>query len=209
MSIRAAWGWLSAVTAFVLLTGCSSEDKARCGSFKACGGDITGTWNVTSSCFEGNLTDAVNYSFKLLECQGDYQSVTANVTGTVAFEAGTATESTLTTLNYEMVPSPACYRALGGTTVDAAGCAVLATALVSGGYHETANCVLDGSRCRCTAQNSIERNESLTYSVQGSSISYESDSDSLDFCVSGTTLNARQFETDLVTTVLFQATRAN
>lgn len=209
MSIRAALGWLSAVTAFVLVTSCSSEDKARCGNFKACGGDISGTWNVTSSCFEGNLTDAVNYTFKLLECRGDYTSVTAAVTGNVSFEAGTATENTLTTLNYEMVPSLACYRALGGSAVDAAGCALFASALVSNNHHTSANCAVAGGSCHCTAQNVYERSNALSYSVQGSKVTYETGSDPLDFCVSGTTLNARQFESDLVTTVLFQATRAN
>jgi hypothetical protein len=212
MSIREWLGWSSAVTAFVLVAGCSSNGGGgHCGGFSACGGDISGTWNVTSSCVEGNLTAFANYSFQddKLACNGTYDTVTANVTGTVSFEAGKATNNTVTTIDFVMVPTKACLEAFDVTTVNSDSCAAFGQALVDGDFHTAATCVVEGNGCRCSNQNRYTRNEVLAYAVNGSKVTYETDTDSLDFCIAGTTLNARQFETDLASTIFFDATRAN
>jgi hypothetical protein len=209
MSIREWFVWPSAVTLIALVAGCSSGSGGRCGGFNACGGDITGTWTVKSSCVEGNLTTAMNAGSNPVECRGDYKSVTAEVTGTVEFTSGTATDNTVTTIDYDLVPSNACRTALGVSTVDETNCAALAQAFVDGGHFGTTTCVVEGTACHCSAQNLYPKNEILTYSVSGSKVNYTTSTDNLDFCVAGSTLNARQFVTSLYTTVFFEATKTN
>lgn len=171
---------------------------------------MSGTWQVSDSCVEGNLTSAMNLYAEIPQaCRGNYESVTAAVSGTVSFNAGTALNDTVTTIDYLFNPTAACMQATGFATVDDASCAGMAQALVDGALHDTADCVVDAAGCTCKAQNLFVRNESLTYSVSGSAINYSGESYPLDFCVQGGALQARQFTSELVATIFFNATRVN
>jgi hypothetical protein len=213
MTLRAVFGWSIAITALVSIAGCSGSDGAqggRCVAFDTCGGDVTGTWQVSNSCVEGNLTDAMNlYADIPQACRGDYKSVVASVSGTVSFNAGTATNETVTTIDYVFNPTAACVAAEEFATIGSTTCAGVAQALVDLGHHNTADCEAVADGCACNAQSRFERNEVVSYNVTGSTITYTGDSDTLDFCVAGSSLQARQFETDMVATIFFDATRIN
>jgi hypothetical protein len=212
MTPGAWYGRFFAVTVVAVGTGCSSGDGGgRCGSIDACGGEVTGTWQLTSSCVEGNLTAAVNLNQDLpAACRGAYKSVVASVTGTVAFNAGTATNNTTTTIDYDFVANGNCLTAFGVPVSDmTAACAALGPAMIAGKFHNVVNCAVEGGGCHCTAKNEYPRQETLPYTVQGSKLSYSTGGDSMDFCVEGSTLRSRQFATELVTTVFFVATKAD
>ncbi|MGC4069926.1 MAG: hypothetical protein QM784_35770 [Polyangiaceae bacterium] len=200
------------VTSLAAVLACSSDKGGgHCGSLDACGGDVTGTWQVTSSCVEGDLKSAANLSQSLPPaCRGNYDQVNANVSGTVAFANGVATDDTITTVDYTVHVPVACMAAIGITSTDlATACAGVGAAIVAGGYHQEVTCSVQGSTCSCAAKDTFTRDGALSYTVSGSKLSYTASNDQMDFCVDGTTLRARQFATELLTTVFFEATKVN
>ena len=217
MTLRDFLGLFGVVTTLFAATACSADSGAtsgRCGSFNACGGDLAGTWTVVSSCVEGNLTAAANLNpnadFPPL-CHGVYKAVVANVTGSVSFDPATssATNNTITTADSDIVIEAPCATALGVPTLDAGSCAAISQVLIQKIFHDTAACQLEGATCHCTAKNTYVKNETIAYAVKGNSLTYTGETDVMDYCVQGTTLHSRQFETQLLSTVFFTATRAN
>jgi hypothetical protein len=211
MNLFSMTSWCFAVTSLAVAVGCSSDHGGgRCGSLDACGGDVTGTWQVTSSCVEGNLKEAANLSQTLPPaCRGNYDQVDANVSGTVSFANGSATDDTITTIDYVLHVPVVCMAAIGIESTDLpTACAGVGPAIVAGGYHQDVTCSVQGSACSCVAKDTFTRDGALTYTISGSKLSYDASNDKMDFCVEGTTLRARQFATALLTTVFFEATKA-
>jgi hypothetical protein len=201
-----------AMTSFAMTLSCSSNDGGgRCGGFDACGGDVTGNWTVSSSCVEGNLKAAANLGQSLPPaCRGNYDEVEAHVTGTVSFANGVAKNDTVTTVDYALRVSGACIAANGINTPDlSAACQAVGAAIVGKGYHQVVTCSVEGSGCSCAAKDVYRRDEELGYTISGNKLSYTGSDDSMDFCVDGPTLHARQFATELVSTVFFEATKAD
>lgn len=217
MTFRKALGLFGVATG-LLVSSCGSDspgDAGRCSGFTACGGDLVGptgstTWTVdpAATCVEGNLTAAVNINPNLpSSCHGAYQTVETTVNGTVTFTAGMATNDTVTTVSYGILVNAACASALGIASLSDATCALVGPALAPN-LHESATCAMDAANCRCAALDHFRRNETLAYAVQGSTLNYTSGDQPMDFCVSGDQLSARQFTTELLSTVFFKATRS-
>lgn len=213
-----ALGLFGVVTG-LLVTSCGSEDAApagRCPGFNACGGDLSGVWNVVpeATCVEGNLASALNLNPNSpAACHGAYQSVQTQVEGTVSFSAGTAVNDTVTTAVYDILVDAACASALGVADYNETTCASnVGTGLVASGLHQGATCVMQADGCRCTARDQFERAETLQYTTSGSTLNYTANgtvaAQPMDFCVIGNELSARQFTTELLSTVFFKATRA-
>jgi hypothetical protein len=56
--MKGLMGGLVGVGALIFCSGCGakSESNVTCGTASACGGDIVGTWQIVSSCFDARRT---------------------------------------------------------------------------------------------------------------------------------------------------------
>lgn len=193
-----------------ICTGCAGgKSKARCETFSACGGNLEGTWSVGNSCVEGNLTAMANLNPNLpIACQGMYEQVTATMSGTVAFAAGTATLDTKMTVTYQIEIGPECLTGFApGLVVDAATCPSLGPSMVDSKLHASSTCVVSGKNCTCAAKDEFVNDETRSYDVSGAKISYSGSADFLEYCVEGSTLRGKQFDSTLVSTVFIDAER--
>ncbi len=82
----------AATTALAVGTvGCTSTPEAgACGTFKACGGDIVGTWQITDTCLTGEFLPDHCTAARV-------DSTGVKVEGTATFAAGPLTYSTTST----------------------------------------------------------------------------------------------------------------
>ena len=112
----------------------------------ACGGDISGTWTVTSSCLK--VTGEIDLSSLGLGCTSAPVTGTLHVSGTLAaYPSGTYQDST-TASGDETVTLPAACLELSGIP---ATCEQMASALLELGY-DAVNCTPDASGgCACPA----------------------------------------------------------
>lgn len=199
-----------AATAFILLSalwGCSDEKHGRCSPFSPCGGDLDGTWAIRNSCVEGNLTALANLNPKLpITCQDMYVKVSGAMTGTVAFQSGSAAIDTTMTIDYQINVSPECLDGfLPDAKPDAATCNNLGPALVLERLHGSVACEVAASGCSCSARDDFVNQESRTYSVSEAKIHYSGSTDYLEYCRSGNSMQGRQFDSMLVSTVFIDA----
>jgi hypothetical protein len=64
----------------MVLSGCGDSGGGTCGNTPACGGDVVGTWTITSSCLSpGSPTSAV--------CQGTSDIANLKITGAITYNA--------------------------------------------------------------------------------------------------------------------------
>jgi hypothetical protein len=174
-------------------SGAGGLSVAACtGTFKACGGDPTGTWDIVSACIEGNLVSAFNAALAADEpsCGSTLSAYSVNVlSGWITYSAGNCTSDTISESAETLAYTPACISALAGTTLDASVCSSLEQSLNSE-PGTTATCTY-ATNCNCHSVVSNAGSSSATYTVSGSTITEDSGS-SYDFCVSGNTMSQRQ-----------------
>jgi hypothetical protein len=195
--------FVSLVSAVLASVGCSSSSTSNaggtCSAAAPCGGTLDGTWTVTSVCAEGNLAATMNQQLGLpAACDNTFQSVTLGASGTVTFANGMETDNLTQTMDANLVFTAACESAVANQTVTltSSTCTTIQQSLTSASSSfTTANCSLSNGSCVCTA--SYDQQSSTTpasYTVSGSIVTYTgTDPDpSIDYCVSGTTLTARQ-----------------
>lgn len=124
-------------------------------------------------------------------CSAAFQSVTMDFAGTVTYAAGTETANMTSTTHVSSVYTAECISAMAGQTIatltEGACDAAEQSAAQNGG---TATCSLVGSACNCAITIVQTIQETDTYTMSGSTITY-SDGSTLDFCVAGSKLRAR------------------
>jgi len=174
--------------------GGSSNQSGICsGTYSACGGDPTGTWNIAGMCTENSVASILNeeYGSQASSCGDIVKSASLTMTGTATYSSGTITYSTNTVVTSTLSLLSTCISALAGSTVtvSASVCSALQTSMnKSDGMSGT--CSLSGSNCSCSLTQSVSDSSSDTYTVSGSTIT-EGGGDSYDFCVSGNSMSER------------------
>jgi hypothetical protein len=179
--------------------GSTSNAAVRCDGASPCGGSLDGSWQIDSTCFEGDLAAVLN-SYQPAACATAFRSATVAMNGTVAYANGT--ENLNGALNLDLVATYTsdCINVLTGSaaTLDAATCAVFRPSLpqpnapmvdvVSG------SCSLSNTGCDCAASMSMAPRSFVTaaYTISGSRFVYKDAPGFTDYCVSGTTLTEYQ-----------------
>jgi hypothetical protein len=140
------------------------------------------------------------------ECHNLFQSTTATRTGIVTFADGMETDNSSLIVDASVLFTEACVSADVGYAIvmGAAACSSLGPFLVSSQQFSTATCSLAGSNCACSVSKRWPTPiASQAYVVAGNTITYPGGGNSLDYCVSGTTLTTREVESGatLVTTL--------
>jgi len=168
-----------------------TTQPANCPNGSSCGGDLTGTWNVTSYC----LTISGDYDVSLasLGCKTVPATGSLQVTGSwIANGKGTYTDNTTTTGSITFPVADAC---LSISSVPVA-CDKLQSGITALGW-KTATCAKDASgKCSCTATAnqaggigvvSSWAANSGDYTTSGSGLNADGTVD-YSYCVSGSTL---------------------
>ncbi len=183
-------------------TGGSGGGDASCSNVTPCGGDVVGTWNVTSSCL--TVSGDMDLSHVGLDrCESVSVTGSLEVTGTwTAYADGTYSDNTTTTgtETFELLGS--CLRVSGTCTV----CSRIGGAIASVGY-ASVTCEEDPNsepspECGlgCTCSGTIDQAGGLgvapmypsasgTYTVAGSTLTITASEQEYSYCVSGTTLS--------------------
>ena len=181
-------------------TGGSVGGVASCSNVTPCGGDVVGTWNVTSSCL--TVGGELNLSWLGVGCSSAPVTGSLHVSGTWTAEAdGTYSDNTTTTGTETLELLDSCLSVSGTCTT----CARLGAPLASVGY-ASVTCEEDpniepspecGLGCTCSA--TIDQaggigvapmfpSASGTYTVSGSTLTITAGEQEYSYCVSGTTL---------------------
>lgn len=178
----------------------SSGDGESCTNAPPCGGDIVGSWTVTSSCL--NVTGAVELTMLGMACQSVPVTGHLEVTGTwTANPDGTYFDQTLTSGTEQIVVPSSCL-SITGTPIT---CAQMAQALAYLGYVST-TCMTTGDECTCEAD--IQQSGSMgaitaaraiegDYSVADDTLTVtdEYEDKTYAFCASSTELSVRPLST--------------
>ena len=181
---------------FMVASGCggnsSSTSGGACNAAVTCGGILDGTWQLDTTCVEGNLAAAMESSAGLPSaCSNVFQSATPSITGTVTFANGSETDNMTETLDATILYTSACVGAVAGTTVtlNASVCSLLGPELVSQGDFSSATCTFASGGCSCSVASTSQADTTpQAYTISGHTIVYADGSDPMDYCVSGTTL---------------------
>ena len=172
----------------VVALGCGDTDDGRnCGDTSACGGDIAGSWKVTSSCLTSDATAMAD-----MGCEGiksDVRSLSAS--GTVAFNGDMTYQQSLTLSGVVGVTVPASCLTQSGLTLTCAQLQQSLEANAAGRGYESVAC--SGSKgCDCT-MNLIPQTAASagTYSTSGGTLTQTEDGGAPEegsYCVKGSTL---------------------
>jgi hypothetical protein len=189
--------WVLGISSLILLPACGDDDGGIGGadcSFSACGGDISGTWNITGICIEGE-----NPIAEL--CPQATFDADLDASGTVSFESGGTFDVNIMTNGTISFTVPAsCLEGTGITD-----CADL-----SG---DSGTCSGSPSTsCTCTETQSETEMSMGTYTTSGNILTTTetgSAPEMAEYCVSGNSLKARftEMESSGDITVIYNATR--
>lgn len=135
--------------------GAGGSGGGSCAAVTACGGDVTGTWTVKSSCLK--TSGKADISYLGLSCSEAVITGTLNVTGTVTLGAdGKYKDETAATGSDSWVLGPACLE-LSGTKVNCDGIGtVFAGTLATYGY-ESFSCVEDSGSGGCLCEGKVKQ----------------------------------------------------
>ncbi|MBN2575092.1 MAG: hypothetical protein JXP73_11065 [Deltaproteobacteria bacterium] len=169
----------------------SGGQTTNCTNGPTCGGDLVGTWDVTSSCL--TLSGDMDMTLSSLGCPTVPVTGSLQVTGTwTAKSDGTYTDNTTTTGSFTCPLAPSC---LSVSSVDVE-CFKMANAFTAVGW-KTATCSTntnDECNCSVTADQSGGigvispwKSDSGTYTTSGSGLNADDYVD-YSYCVSGNTL---------------------
>ncbi|MGH7436636.1 MAG: hypothetical protein ACRENE_13260 [Polyangiaceae bacterium] len=168
--------------------GCSSSSGGgSCGSVAGCGGNLVGTWKITSSCTSGSQGSPST------SCPGETINIdSSTVTGTFTFNSDGTYQSTLVSSATETVTFPAsCVAMLGASLTCAQVAAQLNGAGTGGGLTESWTCQGSGG-CNCNVDASITGSANGTYTTSGAALTTmptgQSTAGSSSYCVQGSTL---------------------
>lgn len=179
--------WVGLCSGAMSLGGCGGDESSNaCGNSAGCGGDVVGTWAITSTCVK---VDAVQMMGSM-GCPGITSSdASVDMTGTVTYEAGGTFRSNVT-LNVSVTVSvPASCLMQQGTTLT---CAQLQDGLEGSSTTFASISCTGSSGCSCVAQLGRQQQASSgTYTTSGSTLTQSAagnDPERNAYCVNGNTL---------------------
>ena len=183
--------------------GSGSVSPADCVSFDACGGDVVGSWALSSLCSDGSTNIASGLGPNCAVIEGN---PTVKSDASYAFESdGTYAVSGSVSVSVTESFDDACATSfLKRSASDACTLLNRETALV-GPTGVLAQCTFRNGTCTYSGTAVIAENEAGTYSVEGTTITLTPSSSgtpnatttssplagTLDFCVDGNTLTVR------------------
>jgi hypothetical protein len=182
--------------------GSSGGQIASCsGTFKGCGGDVTGKWSIDGICIEGDIKSLMAEEFNSEdvppECSDIFQSVSADMSGTVEYANGNQISDVSTTMKMKIKYTSACLSAQSGTSMKMTQslCDTLESSMNSDASSDddskmTTSCSFSTS-CNCTITMSGQTKDTVGYTVSGSTITTD-DGETAEYCVSGKNLTIRQ-----------------
>jgi hypothetical protein len=173
-----------------------------CSAFTPCGGSIEGMWTVQDICIE-NAADLAGMAIDDPACSNLFVSAQTGGSGTMTFQAGTASSTALLTMELHVVWTLPCLRAASGVqTVDLAPtCANIDQNYADNPEFTSGSCMVVGQTCDCvvTAEQDFALGDS--YTVQGSQITFAGDPSRTNFCVSGSMLQLGSMDGEATGTV--------
>lgn len=183
-------------TTFAFLCGvlavaaASCGGGGKCGSAAGCGGDIVGTWKITSSCITVD-TAGMDVS---MDCPGETVSPSGfSVTGTATYSANGTYSASTTITGSVVLGIPASCLSQGGLTLTCAQVNELVQGEIGGASpFQSATCTGSGS-CTCVLTMKPQSSTTTgTYSTSGSILTEMSADDPTpsmnNYCATGTTL---------------------
>jgi hypothetical protein len=179
--MRLRLGVLGVLLASSAALGCGGASGGTCASGTACGGDIVGTWAVTSSCISETITGG--------QCAGGTQTVAGTVTGTITYGADLTYNQNFVLIATQTASVPTACLVSGTITLT---CDQFRQQILTSGAYTTATCSPTSGGCACTG--SINRTAQVTgtYTTTGSGLLTTTSStggvSNFDFCAKGTTL---------------------
>ncbi len=171
-----------------------STTAESCEAFTACGGTLDGTWQIYSACVDGELAEATFAQSGAPEaCRSLYSSVELAASGTLSYSGTTETSRLLLRSTTTALYTQECAQALNGdsTTVTAESCANVESSLSDA--TTTATCNFDGDAlCTCKIVRMLDAGSAVdTYAAKDGTLSYLSSSNTMQYCVQGTTARFR------------------
>jgi hypothetical protein len=166
------------------------------GTFKGCGGDLTGKWAIDGVCLEGDIRSAATSSTDMpSQCSDMLKDVSVQMSGTVEFKNGIQTTDTTNSMVMTFKITSSCASAINNTsmTMTKEMCDLMGSFMkpdTTDGQDMTAKCSFSGGTCNCTMTTSGRSQTSTGYTVSGNTLTTE-DGDVVDYCVSGNTLTTR------------------
>jgi hypothetical protein len=170
-------------------TGGPGGSSTQCSGSSSCGGDLVGSWSVTSVC---DVTGVAGVSASCPAAQIDASGV--NVSGNLSFKGDMTFASTATLNGTATVSVPGACLMTGGFTLT---CDDLSTLLLEIGQGIGGSCTdASSGGCDCTLLlTSLMTTGSGTYSTSGSTLTTLSSDDggtpsatTASYCVEGSTL---------------------
>jgi hypothetical protein len=163
---------------------------ANCPNGSSCGGDLVGTWNVTSSCL--NLSGDMSVELLEMGCKTVPATGFLKVTGTWTVDAkGNYTDDTTTTGSVSFPLSDACLT-VSSTPVE---CSKMGNLFTAAGW-KTGTCSISNGQCNCSATANQLGSIGVIYSNASNKGTYTTSDTGLNtdesvdysYCVSGNTL---------------------
>jgi hypothetical protein len=157
-----------------------------------CGGDVTGTWTVTTICAETNPVDTINQqnAAKYPDCTQTCSSAKVTATGFVTYSSQTMASNLSFRIVESLSFSPVCFSEAMGTTPTDSTCQSLVL-----DPNGTSTCALTLSNCACQFDETTS-DQATTYALSGNEIiEYDTlafTNQSIQYCVTGTTMTQRR-----------------
>ena len=164
--------------------GASGNNLALCANFEACGGDPVGTWELDSSCFDGNI--------EIPGCTAATFDIQISQTGTVVLNDDGSYTSSVVTEGFTEVSAPASC--LMGIT----DCGLL------NDPDEGVACTGNAEEsCTCTSSLDDTDTDTGTWTTAGNTLTITSggEPDVFEYCVSGSTMTIYQDDGDVTTAI--------
>jgi hypothetical protein len=186
---------VSSLLVGLLLAGCGSDDgdgggKLSCEPFAACGGTLTGKWQVNNACIDDATKTAIANAAKVCD-QGTATVTEIGLTGSATFEQQSVVYDGVISLAISSTFPLTC--AVGSTSCGDAQKKLASAEGVTG-----ATCTTMGTTCACQYRQSIPQKGQGSYVASGSTFTVTDPSDgsknTSEYCVNGDTLRVKTEE---------------
>jgi hypothetical protein len=158
-----------------------------CTPFVACGGDLTGTWNIANTCLSAEGKKSLESSLKL--CEADSTSVdSTTLHGTVIYDGHGAVE-------YDIVGALEVSQSIPTSCLEPGQqCPAYVATLIQTGA-TNARCDATAAGCDCSYTLPLAQKQQNSYVARGTTVTETDSSDGTmstdDYCVDGSTLRVK------------------
>jgi hypothetical protein len=183
----------------------SSGKDGTCSDVVACGGDLEGSWKISSNCAIGDLARLMNMNLVGEDppagCRSLYQNFTMDMVGSMTFAEGTMTRTTEVTWKGTLHYLPDCLSERLGEKVETANASVcrrLEGQMLASEATKSASCAAVSGNCDCDFVGVEPETSEEDYRIEGNQIvSPAGQEDRMDYCVSETSLKIKETTQDL------------